>query len=151
MRKRQSLFMETTKISPGRTSGEIISFLVEVGASQVNQEFKDGRISGLRWIMHVQGVPMLFAMPIRSDRVFAVLQSRRKRMRERSAKDDLLAADRIAWRQLLRWVEAQSAMIQTGLAEAGEVFLPYAEYNGKTLFEYLSGQGMKLLPEGKGR
>jgi hypothetical protein len=143
---RKTLFMETTGISPQRTSGEIIALLVSVGASQVNQEFKDSRIVGLRWIMLVRGTPTLFSMPIRSSAVFKVINGRRVRPRRGSEEEDRRAAERIAWRQLLRWVEAQTAMIETGLAEAGEVFLPYAEFQGRTLFEHMVDRGMKLLP-----
>jgi hypothetical protein len=50
-------------------------------------------------------------------------------------------ARRIAWRQVLRWVEAQLALIETGMVKTQEVFLPYAMVgqNGKrrTMFEVL--------------
>ena len=45
-------------------------------------------------------------------------------------------AKRVAWRQLLRWTEAQLAMIDAGMAHAGEVFLAYAEVEpGVTFFQ----------------
>jgi hypothetical protein len=48
-----SRYMETTKIDPKRTAQEIVSALVQGGAQQVNQEFKEGRIVGLHWTLLV--------------------------------------------------------------------------------------------------
>jgi hypothetical protein len=35
----------------------------------------------------------------------------------------------VAWRQILRWVEAQLALIDTGMVQPQEVFLSYAIVN----------------------
>ncbi len=55
-------------------------------------------------------------------------------------------AERIAWRQLLRWVQIQIAMIQTGMVDAAEVFLPYMEVGGRTLYRAFADTQFKRLP-----
>jgi hypothetical protein len=57
-------------------------------------------------------------------------------------------AQRIAWRQLLRWVQAQLAMIDTGMVRTEEVFMPYIVVNpatNQTLFERMQETQFKML------
>jgi hypothetical protein len=57
-------------------------------------------------------------------------------------------AERVAWRQLLRWTQAQIAMIETGMVEAAEVFLPYMfnTQKSQTLFQTMMESQLKMLP-----
>ena len=60
---------------------------------------------------------------------------------------DRAQAERTAWRQVLRWVEAQMAMIEAGMTQTHEVFMPYAVIPGsddKTMFQAWESQ-QKLL------
>lgn len=51
-------------------------------------------------------------------------------------KADLEQAERTAWKCLKDWVDAQMALIQLGLANMDEVFMPYImDRNGNTLYE----------------
>lgn len=148
----KTLYMETTQISPGKTASEIIAELVNCGANQINQTFDGGVIIGIRWTMRVGGVELVFDMPVRVEPIYTLLLKRRqtgsrtvfgqdkKQLREK--------AERVAWRQLLRWVQAQVSMIQTGMVEAGEVFLPYMFDSAKsrTLFQTMMDTQFKALP-----
>lgn len=58
-------------------------------------------------------------------------------------------AQRVAWRILKTWVQAQMAIIETGMVSAEEVFLPYIMIEGTSMFEALKGRRF-LLPEGRG-
>jgi len=140
--------METTKISPERTASEITGLLVRAGARQLLMEYdKAGKLTGLKFVLEVRGRPVPFALPARTDAVFKYLQDRRKRIRYGSDAEDRQQADRIAWRQLLRWVQAQIAMIEIGMVEAGEVFLPYVEVEpGVTAWQRAISGGQLALP-----
>jgi len=140
--------METTAISSAQTAGEIAGILVACGASQISTDYKDGKITGLRWLMNMRQVPTVYHLPVRAEAVFKVLNDRRSSAwdRKEKADKDRDQAERVAWRQLYRWVQAQAAMIDTGMMEAAEVFLPYADWGGRTLFEALAESGMKTLP-----
>lgn len=55
-------------------------------------------------------------------------------------------AKRVSWRIVKDWVEAQLAIIESGQAEMGEVFMPYAvTISGETLFKRLSNEPKLLL------
>jgi hypothetical protein len=59
-------------------------------------------------------------------------------------------AERIAWRIMLRWVESQMAMVESNLAEMGQVFLPYAmRGDGETLWQAFQASNTKQLTNGK--
>lgn len=144
---RKSLHMETTQISASKTAGEIVSELVNAGATSINTEYKDGQISGLRWIMKIGGQDVLFEMPVRVEPVFKLLNGRRQ-WPSSYKKQDMEQAHRVAWRQLLRWIQAQICMIDTGMVQPVEVFMPYMVVNhgtGQTLFERMTESQFKML------
>jgi hypothetical protein len=74
-------------------------------------------------------------MPVRVEPILKILGNREQ-------------AERVAWRQLLRWVQAQNAMIETGMVQAVEVYLPYMviHASGQTLFQRMNDSQFKMLP-----
>lgn len=142
------LFMETTKIAPSQSASEIVAALVRHGARSINTDYEDGRVVGLRWIMRVSGSDVLFDMPARVNAVRKLLLRETKGEARRHVDEK---AERIAWRQLLRWVQAQLAFIDCGMAQTAEVFMPYIVLNpgtNKRLFETMMEQEFKALPSG---
>jgi hypothetical protein len=148
----KTLFMETTEVSASKTAAEISACLIAAGASQIAMDYAKGEVTGLRWAMPVNGRDTLFVMPTRVEPVYQILRKRRPpyidgneeiRIRQK--------ATRVAWRQLLRWVQAQTALIDVGMVKAAEVFLPYVEVApGRTMFEAIeAGQQALGLPPGK--
>jgi len=148
--KSKTLFMETTEVPAERTASEISAVLIQAGATQINIAYEGGEIVGLRWTMRVSGGrELLFRMPARVDPIFKIFQKRRTSQWDRTNKaaDDLVKAKRVAWRQLLRWTQAQLAMIECGMTEAAEVFFPYIQApTGRTLFEHFKDTEFKALP-----
>lgn len=145
---KKTLFMETTKINAARTVGEIHATLVRAGARQVASQYDDdGVIVGLTWTMRVNGSDVAFKMPARMEPVYYLLAGRIAGIIDDRREQELRQkAKRVAWRQLLRWTEAQLAMIDTGMVSGQEVFMPYAvSRNGQTLFEVFQDRGQKLL------
>lgn len=145
---KKTLFMETTEVPAERTAGEIISMLVASGANQVNTEYANGAIVGLRWAMRVSGCNVVFAMPARVAPVEKILLKRRTGMLDAAIRARVAdQARRVAWRQLLRWTQAQMSMIECGMTEPGEVFFPYLQTPaGSSIFEAFKEQGMRMLP-----
>ena len=144
----KTLYMETTQVASSKSAAEITQVLVAAGARQIAADYSQaGDITGLRWMMIVQGVPVLFQMPTRTDPIYQILRKRRKGYFSNSDQAKLqLQAERVAWRQLLRWVQAQAAMIATGMVEAGEVFAPYiVSLDGKTLWQELTETRFKAI------
>ena len=58
-------------------------------------------------------------------------------------------AYRVAWRNILDWVQAQMALLEIGMVKMEEVFLPYMQdRQGVTYFERMEQRGF-LLESGK--
>ena len=124
---RVTVFMGSTQIDPQCTIGEITSLLVRARALQVLTDYSNGRVVAVSFALQVPGVPnpVNFRLPCRTERLLNLLRN------------DKEQAERTAWRQVLRWVEAQIAMIEVGMVQSHEVFQPYALIPGtnKTTFQ----------------
>jgi len=148
-----SLYMETTKIAPIKTAGEIEQLLIDAGAQHINKCINaDRRITGLSWTMLVDGVLVPFQMPIRVKPVVKWLQAQRSpKTRLKMLDQDMEQAERVAWRQLLRWIQAQVAFISCGMVQNGEAFSSYIiGKDGRTMWEALSSNGgLKRLTGGQ--
>lgn len=57
-------------------------------------------------------------------------------------------AHRTAWRIVKEWVVAQMALIETGMVDMEEVFLPYMLIGNRTVYEVLSEGNFRALPSG---
>jgi hypothetical protein len=141
------MFMETT-VKPARISiNEIMGLLVDSNASNIAMQYVDRKISGISFVYQVGNSQLAFALPIRIEPIFNVLQADRVRQREKYIADDQAKAERIAWRQLLRWLEAQLVMIDLGMVAMHEVFMPYQlDNSGRTMFQVFESQ--RLLGPG---
>ena len=153
--QKKTLYMETTEVPAERTASEISACLIQAGATRIETAYDAGKITGLRWMMRVAGRDLLFQMPARVAPVYKILYKRRRpgffSNKDQASLQD--KAERVAWRQLLRWVQAQIAMIDAGMSEASEVFFPYmtAAESGKTIYSLFAEQQFKMLgpPEEK--
>lgn len=137
---RKKVYMGSTYVPASQTAAEVVAELVKAGSRSINTDYAEGgKISGIRWIMRVRGSDVLFDMPIRIEPVHRLMGGRL------ADKDQ---AERTAWRQLLRWVQAQNCMIEQGMAEAGEVYLAYMvnPATSQTLFQHMVETQFKMLP-----
>jgi hypothetical protein len=90
-------------------------------------------------------------LPARVDPVFQLLLKRRNGVLNDETRARIREqAERVAWRQLLRWVQAQLAMIDVGMVKTHEVFMPYIQHpDGRTFFEYFENKQLALPPVGE--
>jgi hypothetical protein len=137
-RQKTGVYMGTTEVDQQKTAGEIIGQLVKAGASSVYMDYRGGKLTGIRWVMQVNGHDAVFDMPARVEALLKRIPNEAQ-------------ATRVAWRQLLRWVQAQNAMIECGMAQAAEVFFAYHVPPGssQTLFQIALGNQFKALPAPK--
>lgn len=138
-------FMETTKISPEQTVGEIQQVLCRYGANAIQLEYENGGIKAVKFIVEVEGQKVPFLLPCRWKEVHTALINRKTKPRESREEEYILQAKRIAWRQIYRWIEAQLALVETNMVRIEEVFMPYLVVNrkGETLYEQISTNGFK--------
>lgn len=151
MGKNKPIYMESTEIPAERTAAEVSMVLVQAGATSVSIRYDAGKIIGMSWTMRVGQNELPFAMPARVQPVYELLKSRRAGHIDGATDARILAqAERVAWRQLLRWVQAQLAMIEVGMAQRAEVFMPYIQQaDGTTMYEYFASKQLALPAGGK--
>lgn len=149
---KKTLFMETTKISASQTVGEIQKLLGEYGASAIRTDYENSEVVAVSFTVKIDGDQIPFRLPCRWEAIKTIFESRRKRRygRGRPAGDLTSQAKRVAWRQILRWVEAQLALTETKMAKLHEVFMPYLIIDkGQTIFEKMESQNWKFQIEHK--
>ena len=140
--------METTRIAPERTVGEIQMILAQHGAKAVLLEFDGKKVSAVSFQYTVNGRDIPFRLPCRWTFIEQMLKDNGRRPRY----DDTLElwARRVAWRQILRWVQAQLALVETSMVKIQEVFLPYVvTHSGQTIYELQEKKNFGLLMPGK--
>ena len=126
----------TTKVNVYTTLGEIQRQLAKHGAKKIMQDYDgEGRITALAFMVDTPGGPRGIRLPANVEAVHAVL-TRQK------VKCDREQAERVAWRIVKDWVEAQMAILESEMVQMDEIFLPYMLNSaGATVFEaYRSNQ-----------
>jgi hypothetical protein len=134
---------------------ELQQTLAAHGAKQISYEYgDDGKVHGVDFAITVHDHRIRVKLPARIEQAQAVLKRQwddglisHKRGRESTYGDD--QAYRVAWRNILDWVQAQMALLEIGMAKMEEVFLPYMQdREGVTFFERMEQRGF-LLDSGK--
>lgn len=109
----------TTKVDVYKTIGEIQSVLVKHGARKIMHDYdENGNISALAFFIETPYGVRGIRLPANTEAVLLVLEKQR-------VKCDRGQAERVAWRIVKDWVEAQMAIIEAEMVSMDEVFLPY--------------------------
>lgn len=150
-----TLFMETTEITPERTVTEIQTVLVAHGASAILTEFEGGQVAAVSFKHRVNGIDLPFRLPCRWQAIAETLRRRAKISdvswdssygsgpKRREAIE--LKARRVAWRQILRWIQAQLALVETNMVSVEEVFFQYMQVkDGRTFFDHFKKNQFQL-------
>ena len=144
----KSLFMETTKIEPSQTVGEIQKILGQYGAAAIRMDYVEREVSAVSFTVLVNGEHIPFRLPCRWEAIYEKLKARRKRRPYK--RNDEAQARRVAWRQILRWVESQLALVDTEMVKLPEVFMSYLIVDkGQTLYEKIESQSWRFQLEHK--
>lgn len=142
----KTLYMETTQKDPSETAGEIQKFLKDYGLSRFMLNYKNGDIAGVVFAIDINGKEIPYKMPCNHLPLWKMAQARETKYIKTEDQ-----ARRVAWRQVLKWIQAQMALIETGIVKLEEVFLPYMIVDNKkelTVFDkYKINQPM--LPGGE--
>lgn len=128
----------TTKVDVFTTLGAIQGQLVKHGAKKIMQDYDDdGHIAALFFLVDTPAGPRGIRLPANVDAVHKVL-TRQK------VKCDRDQAERVAWRIVKDWVEAQMAILESEMVQMDEIFLPYmVNGEGQTMFQmYRNNQYM---------
>lgn len=127
----------TTTVAADKTATEIVRILAGAGATQVLTDYTDGRPTGIAFALSTVNGLRQYRLPVNAVSVEQVLRKQKVPYRYRNAAQ----AERVAWRILKDWVEAQLAIIATQMVALDQVFLPYMMIDGSTVYDlYLTQQ-----------
>lgn len=128
----------TTTVDAFKTVSEIEYILMKHRAKSIMKDYDGETITGLSFLIDtgVQLIPV--RLPVKIDECLEVLKKERRENPKKQIKDTRQQAERVAWRILKDWVEAQMALLDIEMVRFEEIFLPYIETtNGQTVFERL--------------
>jgi hypothetical protein len=134
---KRSISRYTTTINAERTVDEIRQMLAQAHASAVLIDLDDGRTVAISFrIKTARGIILAFRLPVRTAGVHQILlKSEGIPARLRTNEQ----AERVGWRNWRDLVQAQLALVEAGMVQLEEVFLPYAQdKEGKTVFERMT-------------
>ncbi len=138
-----------------RIFAELQQTLAAHGAKQIAYDYgDDGKVHGVSFVIKVGDRLIPVKLPARVDKAQAVLKQQweaglisHKRGAEKTYGYE--QAYRVAWRNILDWVQAQMALLDIDMAKLEEIFLPFmVTHTGKTFFEAVAQRNFQL-PSGK--
>jgi hypothetical protein len=101
-------------------------------------DYYKGQITAVSFSMLINEKHIPFMLPCRWKAVYdALYKKKTNRYGEHAMQGRELHAKRVAWRQILKWIQAQLALVETNMVKVDEVFMPYMVIgqNGQTLYE----------------
>lgn len=129
----------STSITAAKTVGEIQTMLTNAGANRIMIENDAQRQPiALAFELHEHQ----YRLPCRHEAVYIKLHRDRKVPPRLSTREQAL---RVAWRILKDWTEAQLAIIETGMVQVDEVFMPYQLLsNGQSFYEHYNARQLEM-------
>lgn len=138
----------TTKVPVSKSIGEIISFLVEAGASNISQDFDSNQdCTAIKFVITHVEQSVIYKLQPKPGSAERILLSARKRVDNEVKEKVRKQSYMVAWRILRDWVDAQCALIKLEQATPLELFLSYA-YNpakDETFYDRIEAGNLKLL------
>lgn len=133
----------STSIESEKTIAEIQKCLVKHGAHKITTDYTDAIPTAVTFCLKLNDATVAFCLPANNAGVLKAMCNDKKISR---AKCTPQQAQRVAWRIVKNWVEAQMAIVEAQLADMAEVFLPYAiTKNGNTVYNEIKNTGMLKL------
>jgi hypothetical protein len=126
----------TTTVEATKSASECIARLAQHGASAIGITYELTKPTGLSFRIDTPYGPRTFALPVNVRGTHKALQEGYRKGRVPNRYTSLDQAERVAWRVLKDWLEAQLALIEAGVADMTQVMLPYMQDNrGLTVWQ----------------
>lgn len=133
----------TTTINVNKTIEEIQGILSKHGATAIMTEYNNGNVTGLSFKIMTPRGELGIRLPSNTDRVLQVLKKQKKN--NTKVKNTFEQANKVAWRIIKDWIDAQMAILETEMVEMEEIFLPYMINNdGQTLYQAFKNNQLML-------
>lgn len=128
----------TTTIDSFKTVSEIEYILMKHKAKSIMKNYDGDSITGLSFLIDTGFQQIPVRLPVKVDECLKVLKKEKRENPRKQIRDTREQAERVAWRILKDWVEAQMALLDIEMVRFEEIFLPYIETdNGRTIYEQL--------------
>lgn len=135
----------TTTVDSFKTASEIEYILMKHKAKSIMKNYDGESITGLSFLIDTGFQQIPVRLPVKVDECLEVLKREKKNSPRSSIKATREQAERVAWRILKDWIEAQMALLDIEMVEMQEIFLPYIEIQGQTIYEKLEQKNFLLL------
>ena len=136
----------TTSIDCEKSISEIQKCLVKHGANKIVTDYQNGSPSSVTFCLTINERLVGYVLPANYSGVLKAMKNDRK---VPNSKCNEQQAQRVAWRIVKDWVEAQMAIVEAQLADMAEVFLPYAvTKTGETMYHYIQKEPELLMLNG---
>lgn len=127
----------TTTVDAFKTVSEIEYILMKHSAKSIMKNFEDDHITGLSFLIYVGNQQIPVRLPVKINECLDILK-REKENGTKNIKATKEQAERVAWRILKDWIEAQMALLDIHMVQLQEIFLPYIELpDGNTIYQTL--------------
>lgn len=151
-----SLKNYSTEIPTSKTIMEIEDILSKHRATDIWKQYDSNQnIVALNFVVNTEFGKMPFKLPVNVEAVRQILINEKRNRRIELSKrqvQDYQTAQRIAWRIMKDWIDAQMALVDIAMVKLEQVFLPYAYDFNKEQSLYESFKERKfagMLMEGK--
>jgi hypothetical protein len=143
-----ALLNYTTKIDAHKTVTEIQTMLGANGARSITVEYDErGNPTALTFRITAAAGDELYRLPVNLDGIFRTLTRQHQRGAVPRRFVTREQAQRVGWRIVKDWTEAQVSIIVSGMATVDEVFLPYMlAPSGRTVYEVYRERQLALPP-----
>lgn len=137
----------TTTISVSRSISEIMDFLVDIGATNISQDFEDKNCTAIKFVIVHFGESVIYRLKANPESAYKLLISEKKRINKDVEEKVKKQSYMTAWRIIRDWVYAQCALIKLDQATPLQLFLSYAYDPAKdsTFYERVEDGNLKLL------
>ena len=137
----------TTTIDPLKTQSEIERILIKHNAKSIMKNYDGEYVTSMSFLIDngINQVPV--KMPVKAAECLRVLE-KEKAAGGKNIKATRVQAERVAWRILKDWLEAQMALLDVNMVSLQEIFLPYiVDQSGQTVYEKLEQRNFLLNGE----
>ncbi len=133
----------TTKVKSENTIAEIQKILVSHGVNKIVTDYENGIPHSVTFTIQFKGQSIFFSLPANFRGVLKAMKNDDRISRKECNEEQ---AQRVAWRILKDWIEAQMSIVESEQADMAQVFLPYAiTKNGVTLYEEMQNSDILML------
>lgn len=140
----------TSTVDASRSMAKIEELLVEIGATNINKQYKEKVCTGITFLLFDQQLQktLPFHLKAQTEECFLILWKDVRRPRADTADTLHHQANKTAWKILSDWTEIQCSMILLGQAKPLQMFLPfmYDMKTSETLFDKVANGKLNLLP-----